>query len=242
MRDTNHDWNLIAERAPYYGVVAIEKFLSPTKDNLVEFFRTGNEYIEGELSFIRKTFGSFEPKSSLDFGCGVGRLLIPMAKEAGHACGVDVADKMLAMAGQHAREYGADVELVKKIPTGRTFDWVNSFIVLQHIHPSVGYAIIEDLWSCVAPGGIIDFQLTAYKDSRMAYEIHKELDVFKYDGDTVKTYSSSKIDAGHLSMFDYDIGRVLSIFNLEYGHFVAMRKTDHGGCHGFNIYIKKDLH
>ena len=239
MRDTDRDWNEIAHRAPYYGVVSQDKFLNPDKEALEEFFRTGREYVEQELAYIRSTWPEFAPERILDFGCGVGRLLIPMASRFGSAVGVDIAEGMRQLALSHAQAAGATIEVFEDVPEGREFDWVNSFIVLQHIPPARGYAILAKLWNATASGGVFAVQVTTWKDSAMQGEIARELGAFRYDGETVVVYDASKIGPGHLSMFDYDLSRIFSLLDLPHGHRIVLKKTNHGGCHGFHIYARK---
>ena len=86
-RDTDRDWTWIADSLPYFGVLSNDKFINPTPDSLAEFFATGDRDVEQTLGMIRRRFGDFTPRSALDFGCGVGRLLIPMAKRTGRAAG-----------------------------------------------------------------------------------------------------------------------------------------------------------
>lgn len=241
MRDTDRDWNAIAERAPFYGVISIDKFLNPDPNNIEEFYQLGEQHVAEELDYIRSRFPGFSPSSALDFGCGVGRLAIPMAKAVGHVCGVDVADRMLDLARKRASEIGlaGQTEFTKAAPTDRRFDWVNTFIVLQHIPPAVGYSIIANLWNCVSRGGLISLHVTTYKDARMSSETARELGMFNYDGEQVKIYGSAPIETGHLSMFDYDLSRVFGILNLPHNQTILMKATDHGGCHGFIIYANK---
>ena len=94
-RDTDRDWEQIGRTKPYHGVLANPQFLNPGPEDLRDFFTSGERDIRRVLASLRKAFGPFEPKSALDFGCGVGRLLIPLARECGHAFGVDVSEPML---------------------------------------------------------------------------------------------------------------------------------------------------
>lgn len=239
MRDTDSDWISIAERHPYYGVLTNERFLHPSADDLMEFFATGDRDIAHLLTVAERQFGQFNPKSALDFGCGVGRLIIPLARMTGSATGVDVADAMLALAQTHADDAGVDVELLNDIPTGRQFDWVNTMIVLQHIPPARGYGIIRKLWAAVAPGGLLTLQLTIYKDAHHTGELQRDLTMFRYDGETLFRYPDEESADVGMSMYDYDLSRVFCILALHDGQAVHMEKTDHGGCHGFRIYVRK---
>lgn len=187
---------------------------------------------------MREKFGEFYPKSALDFGCGVGRLTIPLARISGSVTGIDVASGMLKLAAKHAASSGVQLELLQAIPDRRQFDWVNSMIVLQHIPPRRGYGIIKQLWDAVAADGVLSLQITIYKDSRHMGELARDLKVFRYDGEQLLNYSLDDETIG-MSMYDYDLSRIFSIVDLSDGQGVYMEKTDHGGCHGFRIYVRK---
>jgi ubiquinone/menaquinone biosynthesis C-methylase UbiE len=48
----------------------------------------------------------------VDFGCGPGYFLIPLAKVAGRAVGVDVSPRMLEKAARNAKKKGVNVQLL----------------------------------------------------------------------------------------------------------------------------------
>jgi SAM-dependent methyltransferase len=237
--DTDGEWNRIASEHPYFGVLSDPKYLDPSPAALIDFFQSGEREIANCLGHLRRVFGPFEPRSALDFGCGVGRLAIPLARLTGHAVGIDVADDMLRLARRHAKEFAVNLVLAKAIPADRTFDWVNSIIVLQHIPPARGYPIIRDLWRSVAPGGALTLQVTIFKDENHQHELLKSLRLTNSDGHRVISYSIEDGSEPGMSMFDYDLGRVFAVMDLHHGQPVYMEKTNHGGCHGFMIYIRK---
>jgi SAM-dependent methyltransferase len=239
VRDTDRDWSAIAGAHPYYGVLTNERYLDPDADDLADFFATGEGDIRYLHAVIERIFGPFAPTSALDFGCGVGRLLLPLSKVAGSATGIDIADGMLDLARMHAAEAGANVDLVKEIPAGRTFDWVNTSIVLQHIPPARGYGLVRKLWAAVAKDGLLTLQITIYKDARHTGELQRDLAAFRFDGETLVNYTTEDDDTVGISMYDYDLSRVFQILDLQDGQAVHMEKTDHGGCHGFRIYVRK---
>ena len=92
--NTDNEWEEWGKNNPYYGVLTHEKYRSKNLDENVklEFFESGKKQIEHVISTCRRQIDkSFSPEMALDFGCGVGRLTIPLAKIAGHVVGVDVS-------------------------------------------------------------------------------------------------------------------------------------------------------
>ncbi len=243
MRDTDADWQHYGDTNPYFGVLTDPRFLDPDEDALQAFFGGGETEIAHLHAVIERHLGSFAPRSALDFGCGVGRLAIPLARLSGNALGIDISDGMLSLAQKHAAQVAAPLRLGKDIPADEQFDWVNSIIVLQHIPPRRGYGIIGRLWRAVSAGGVLSLQITIYKDARHTPEVVRDLRVFRNDGEILVDYSedhrSDTGDAGVMTMYDYDLSRVFAILNLPDSTGVYLESTDHGGCHGFRIYVRK---
>lgn len=74
----------------------------------------------------------------LDFGCGIGRVMLPLSKHVKEIHGVDISPDMLRYAREYLKNIG-NVYLypvngvdMKGFPTNK-FDFVYSFITLQHI-------------------------------------------------------------------------------------------------------------
>ena len=94
----------------------------------------------------------------LEYGCGVGRLLIPVGRRAKSVVGVDVSPSMLAEARRNCNEFGMhNVELTAThefatIEGG--FDLVYSIAVLQHVPRRMGEQIIAKLVGLLRPGGV----------------------------------------------------------------------------------------
>jgi 2-polyprenyl-3-methyl-5-hydroxy-6-metoxy-1,4-benzoquinol methylase len=82
---TDRDWEKFGKNDPYFGVISDDKFkMSNLADeNKEEFFKSGADYIDDVLSKIKLHIDPFfRPNKALDFGCGVGRLVIPLANIA----------------------------------------------------------------------------------------------------------------------------------------------------------------
>lgn len=164
---TDRDWETWGRDDPYFGVLSLESYRSESmsENDRAEFFRSGEEHIENLFGIIGARFqANFKPRQSLDFGCGVGRLLIPLARRSHRALGVDVSSSMLAEARLNCdRLQLGNVSLIESDDqlTGAhdTYDLVHSHIVFAHIDPRRGHAIFEALAKRVAPGGFMAAQV-----------------------------------------------------------------------------------
>src|SRR6266404_4403273 len=95
---TDVAWEEWGRRDPYFGVITDPKFRSSglNENSKREFFESGESHVHGVLATIRKHIDpGFTPRTVLDFGCGVGRLLVPFAKIADRVVGLDVSSSML---------------------------------------------------------------------------------------------------------------------------------------------------
>jgi SAM-dependent methyltransferase len=160
INDTDKDWEKWARCDPYFAVFSRAPYRRQNfASNVAEFFDSGEEFISRILDQAENAIGrQIEKGQALDFGCGVGRLAIPLARRFDRVVGVDVSSSMLMEARKNCERFGiSNVEFHISDDSLSSlrgqFDFVNSYIVLQHIPPSRGYRIIERLLTLVGPRG-----------------------------------------------------------------------------------------
>ena len=165
--DPDKDWERFGAEDPYYSVINAEEYRSArlTDARLEDLLRTGESTVAYFLHFIEQRVGGLPSTSALGFGCGVGRLLIPLARRFARVTGVDVSQSMLAEAAKNLDRAGAENAelLLSDDELSRVqghFDFVLSYLVLQHVPVSRGDQIIHGLLSRVAPGGIAAIHVT----------------------------------------------------------------------------------
>lgn len=238
VRDTDRDWAIIGETEPYFGVLTADRFKRENLDDdaRTEFFRSGEGDICGFIDRIRTLFGPFEPRSALDFGCGVGRLTVPLAVLTGMATGVDISPGMLAEARKHGQ---SGLTFRDTIPDDR-FDWVVSAIVLQHIPPERGYDILEQLLDRVAPGGGATIQIMFGRTAHHEKSVGARL-VIDREGVRPSTNRQKRrrVPEGMMIMHDYDLSRVVGLFYRAGMKTLTLDHIDHGGIIGATIYARK---
>jgi SAM-dependent methyltransferase len=172
MLSTDKAWEKFGRQAPYFGVLADEKFAADRiHESRDEFFASGRSFVGQVLERFERHFGNLPRGRALDHGCGVGRLTFPLAAEFGSVVGLDVSPSMLAEAEANVREFEAtnvqfalaDDELSK---ADGEFDFVNSYITLQHIPVRRGLTILSRLTDKVRPGGGFHIHLSIRTDRR----------------------------------------------------------------------------
>jgi SAM-dependent methyltransferase len=106
-------------------------------------------------------------RRALDFGCGVGRLTIPLAAYFDEVLGIDIAPGMVEEARSRAAAAGSsNVRFLLneddrlQLPAGERFDLVFTSQVLQHLPSRRSIArYVRDLIARVAPGGVLIAQV-----------------------------------------------------------------------------------
>ncbi|MGE5668567.1 MAG: class I SAM-dependent methyltransferase [Betaproteobacteria bacterium] len=157
-----HDWERIAATEAFFGVLTADKYRAKelTPMRIAEFYATGEADIGWVIDTFRRVFSTTpSDATALDIGCGVGRLSRAMRAHASRVIGYDVSDSMLKLARKHA---GDGIDYVTDFPDG-PFGWINSFVVLQHIKPPEGLALLSRALAGLAPGGFASIQVTAWR-------------------------------------------------------------------------------
>jgi SAM-dependent methyltransferase len=194
-------------------VLSHEKFRGQDLDEATreEFFSEGRADIDYILSQIRRIRPEFAPQQALDFGCGVGRLAIPMRELAPRVVGVDVAPSMLASARRNAGLAGhPDIDFLDALPNLQ-FDWINSYIVFQHIEPAKGYEILAALLERLAKPAVISLHFTTFRDKRVLFRGLQESAFGRFDGQSYVSFER----AGLMDMpiYEYDLSRLTFMLN-----------------------------
>jgi SAM-dependent methyltransferase len=174
--DSDRDWEYWGKKDPYFGVLIDPKFLDENLNDhsVQDFFESGERHVEHIYSTIRSgARPDFQPVRVLDYGCGVGRLVVPFASRSQEVVGVDISPSMLEKARGNCKRLGADSvsllhanELDSLAPA--SFDLIHSFIVFQHIPVARGELIMRKLISLISEGRVGAIHLT-YSDSRSAF-------------------------------------------------------------------------
>ena len=248
---TDMAWEEWGNKDPYYGVITSPKFRRHrlTDEVVAEFFESGSIHAEYVMRTIKKYLEpTFEPLSIVDFGCGVGRVIIPFAKYAQKVIGVDVSTSMLVEARKNCEEFGVEnVELLlsddKLVALNGTYDLIHSFIVFQHIAPERGREIFQILISRLKIGGVAAIHFS-YAKSRLADVCGYEVDCPPQNSPKAKFWksvssaSSSKTDP-EMQMNPYLLNQLLFVMQCAGIQKFHVEFTDHGGELGVFLFFKK---
>ena len=243
---TDENWEYFGRECPYFGVVSWPKFrLGMDAEARAEFFLTGEVYLERLFGEIERTFQTpLQPNRSLDFGCGVGRLLIPLGRRSGSVTGVDVSPSMIAEAQKNCRELGVKNASFVRDPedllaSGARFDFVNSFIVFQHIRPDRGVPLFAKLVELLAQNGVgaihLTFSSPAGKRDRLTHWLYRKVPVLY---GLVQMRRGGKFSEPLMDMAEYPLERIFAILQDAGCHDCHVRFTRHG-VRGLTLLFRK---
>lgn len=130
-----------------------------------QFYTTGEVQVDTLAERIRRHTGfTIDSSRALDFGCGVGRTTLALAKRCDHVYGLDISPAVLKEADRSAK--AMNVENVEWLDAGRLaeldgcFDLVISLFVFQHIPSREGERVFAAILRGLRPGGVGAIQFT----------------------------------------------------------------------------------
>jgi SAM-dependent methyltransferase len=157
--DTDRHWRRWGETDPYFGVMTFPEFTATQiAQNKEHFFETGRRDVAMILQDVKRLYGDIGSSRALDFGCGVGRLVLPLSKYFDQTVGVDVSPAMIAearencaMADTHNVQFAVSDDAMSSVEG--PFDLVQSYNVLQHIPVDRGLTLTANILRLLRPGG-----------------------------------------------------------------------------------------
>ena len=246
LKDTDAGWEKLGQSEPYWAVLTHEDYRARKLEGSAResFFDSGERHVQLVYDVIAKHFDpGFAARATLDFGCGVGRLVIPFARRGGDVVGVDVSPAMLHEAARNAAAFGVSADFVLGDDglsrMSRTFDLVHSVIVLQHISPARGERIFARLLDLVAPGGIAAIQLTYHTPSRRPKRLlHWARARVPGLAGLANIMLGQPLGTPHIPMYEYDLRGIFRAVS-EIGADTHVLHTDHAGNLGVFIFCRR---
>lgn len=156
-------WEELGEKDPLWAVLTVDE-MRGNKWNPEAFFKTGVEFIDGVRARLAQVGLSAKGKHAVDFGCGVGRLTQALAPYYETVTGVDISAPMIEKANEF-NHLGDRVRFVVNakpdlgIFQDGSLDYVQTFIVLQHMHPRHQAGYMREFARILRPGGTLVFQI-----------------------------------------------------------------------------------
>jgi ubiquinone/menaquinone biosynthesis C-methylase UbiE len=261
---TDIEWEKWGARDPYFSVLTHPRFRAAaiTEEARKEFFDLGQWHASHVLGTCRQRLSpDFSPERVLDFGCGVGRVLLHFARIAREAVGVDISPSMLREAEQNAQAAGLqNVQLLlsddQLSRVSGTFDLVHSCIVIQHIEIERGLRIFGELLRRITPGGLgaihvtfgWDIHVTNYGQPPLpppltAWQEWKRASrqlLLRWRGQAKSTLKPNSADSDpEMQMNFYNLSQLMFMLQREGVTDVHTQLTDHGGAMGAFMFFRR---
>lgn len=163
-------WSFLGITRPHHSVLTNNIFLPESFEvNRDEFFASG----ESEANVVRKILArngliSIDSMSCVEYGCGVGRVTMGLARLFKNVHAYDISPAHLSLAEQRSLEIGitnCKFHLCSNQPLAplELCDVFYSRIVFQHNPPPVIHHLIINALRSLKIGGIAIFQVPTYK-------------------------------------------------------------------------------
>lgn len=213
--DPTRQWERYGAVDPYYGVLSKPDFHRSRLDEAARerFFQTGHRHIAESLAAIESLLGSdFQWRAALDFGCGVGRLTLPLAERCEHVYGLDVSPSMLREAERNARRMGltniewSSAERLDEL--SGDYDLVHSYLVFQHIPARGGERIFAKLVRGLRPGGVGSIQVALRPTRPAAGAFHWTVKTVPLAYNLVNVARGRAWSYPHMQMNHYSLNRL----------------------------------
>ena len=245
---TDRDWQKWGQENPYFGVLTSRDFLAENLNDhsLSEFFASGKHHVDCVFKTIRRSISPiFAPARILDYGCGVGRLVIPFASRAETVVGIDVSSGMLDCARENCKKFGITSARLLHIDEmdslePASFDLVHSFIVFQHIPMIRGEQLLRTLINLLAENGVAAIHFI-YCDTRSALRrgvtaLRKRLSLVH---GLLNLAQGKPFSEPLMQMNSYSIRRIFDILIDAHCSNVHIQFSEQGTFRGAMIYFEK---
>jgi len=162
-------WEGLGVERPFHSVLTEQRYAPDhIKDSAAEFWQSGvsearslAEYLAG-LGLV-----GLADAMLVEYGCGIGRVAIPLAALVQHVVTYDISEPHLEIARERAKEVGqANIRMmaIGSAPPEQfePCDVFYSRIVLQHNPPPIIGYVVRKLIRALKKGGVGVFQVPTY--------------------------------------------------------------------------------
>lgn len=246
---TDRAWERYGQDNPYFGVLSDDRYRGESLSDsaLQAFFASGDDYIDRALTVIGRHFTGPPRIKALDFGCGVGRLAIPLARRFTSIVGVDVSRSMLEEAQKNAERMEVKnlrlCQTLSELDGERgTYSFINTSIVLQHIDPARGLTFISQMLELLAKSGCGALHMTYAREKYHASlgarpPISRVIQALRRPLSGIHRRFTGRDP--EMQMNAYPLNKVVFLLQSAGIKQVHAEFTNHGGHLGLVLYFSK---
>lgn len=160
-------WKAYGESDPYFSVLSHVRFRGkPTAEAMAEFFASGEAEVDSIFNIMKRC--EIDTKSIervVEFGCGVGRVSLWLARHFPEVCGIDISQRHLDIAVEKIDAEGVKgfnplhIDTLEGLASIPPFDLLYTRLVLQHNPPPIQHEILRRLLEAGREGALVVFQI-----------------------------------------------------------------------------------
>ncbi|MGA8169377.1 MAG: class I SAM-dependent methyltransferase [Methylocystis sp.] len=220
-------WGALGQSDPFWSVLTHDEFRAGhlTEEGLAAFYESGVEHA-GLIDLISARANTPIPRGvCVDFGCGVGRVAMHLAKRFDKVIAVDISEGNLRQCADMAARCGlSNIEcLLLRSPDDLLHlpdvDFVYSVIALQHNTPPIQKLLLDMLLGKIGDGGGFLFQTQTF---------------YHNDAFDIEEYLKSPVDVMDVhSLPMHEILRLIEHHGLSLREVAGDHWTGRYGSHTF---------
>lgn len=164
---TAQTWGKLGEEDAAWSVLSDDRFKKSDANVPASFYASGEP--EVKQLFVALARNGITPpfRKAVEYGCGIGRVSVPLSKHCDTLHAYDISKGHLAMAETHAQASEVDNIVFTQITTPdqdieQGYDLYYSFIVFQHNSPPIMKRLVRQAIEGLAPGGVAVFHLPVF--------------------------------------------------------------------------------
>jgi ubiquinone/menaquinone biosynthesis C-methylase UbiE len=246
-KNTDNQWELFGKIDPYFGVLADKMYLSKniTIKYKQYFFQSGFNHLDSIIKNIKNNYdGNFKIKTALDFGCGVGRITIPLSALSKSVIGMDVSLPMIKESKENCKKQSINnIQFIQSDDNlsllNDKFNFLHSYIVFQHISPNRGMKIFQNLIKNLENGGIGVVHFIYARDTYYKYIISFLKNRIPFLSNVINLIKKRDFYYPQMQMFIYDLDEIYYVLRKNSIKPFFRDYTNHSGQLGVCIYFKK---
>lgn len=228
LKKLQKNWDGLAKLNPTWAI------LTGRNDwDINEFFHTGEIYISRILKYIKSSGHNLKYDKALDFGCGMGRLTQALCMYFNNVIGVDISPTMIELANKYNKYekkclYVVNVDNSLSQFNDNSFDFIISYITLQHMQPKYAINYILELFRVLAKGGMLVFQMPSklVLDNIKSFVINYLPDVLLRSYRSIRYYNNT---SPRMEMYMIKEKKILNILKTNNAKIVDIVKDTSAG-------------
>lgn len=247
-KSSDRHWEKYGKDDPYFGVYTDDKFHKNnlTVENKQIFLKSGENYVLKIIDQVKQHIDpNFVPDCVVDFGCGVGRLVIPLAGISKNVTGIDISESMLDEAKKNCEELNIknanfinSDDMLSQLKGKINF--IHSYIVFQHIPINRGMLILKSLLEHLQENGVGVLHFTYARHSKINNIPSFFREYLPFGHNLLNLIRGKGFFARHMQMNEYDLNKIFYVLQMSGVSQLYTEFTKHRHKVGIIIYFKKN--